>query len=241
MPHIETPEGIRIRYDERGPEDGRPLVLAHGFSVSLEMWMPQMQDLSQEHRLITWDARGHGGSSAPDDIESYTMPALASDLRSLLESLDAVDGAIIGGMSFGGMIAQQYAVDHPEGIHALILSDTTTSGPETGESSRSSMAADFASDPGLEGCMHAMRTRPDLTPNLPSLDIPTLVLVGEHDEMILPSLDRLIDGLPRRRVARLAGCYHGTSGQRPAAWNEAVLNFLEDVSEEESLGEDEAI
>ena len=245
MPHIETPQGIRIRYDAHGPEDGRPLVLAHGFSVSLEMWMPQMQDLSQEHRLITWDARGHGGSSAPDDLDSYTMPALASDLRALLESLDAVDGAIIGGMSFGGMIAQQYAVDHPEGIHALILSDTTTRGPEAPQAgnavSRSGMAADFAGDPGLEGCMHAMRTRPDLTPNLPGLNIPTLVLVGEHDEMILPTLDRLIDALPRRRVARLAGCYHGTSGQRPAAWNEAVLNFLEDVAEEEPLGEDETI
>ena len=80
MPHIETPEGIRIRYDERGPEDGRPLVLAHGFSVSLEMWMPQMQALSQEHRLITWDTRGHGGSSAPDDIESYTRKAASLGL-----------------------------------------------------------------------------------------------------------------------------------------------------------------
>lgn len=241
MPHIETTEGIRIRYDERGPEDGRPLVLAHGFSVSLEMWMPQLQDLSQEHRLITWDARGHGGSSAPTDLDSYTMPALASDLRALLEALDATDGAIIGGMSFGGMIAQQYAVDHPESIHALILSDTTTRGPEAAQPMPSGMATDFAGDSGLEGCMHAMRTRPDLTPSLPGLDIPTLVLVGEHDEMILPSLDRLIDALPRRRVARLAGCYHGTSGQRPAAWNEAVLNFLEDVSEDEPLGEDEVI
>jgi pimeloyl-ACP methyl ester carboxylesterase len=241
MPHVETSEGIRIRYDARGPEDGRPLVLAHGFSVSLEMWMPQMHDLSQEHRLITWDARGHGGSSTPDDLDSYTMPALASDLRALLEALDSVEGAIIGGMSFGGQIAQQYAVDHPEDIHSLILSDTTTRGPEAPQPSRSGMVADFVGDPGLEGCMHAMRTRPDLTPNLPGLNIPTLVLVGEHDEMILPSLDRLIDALPRRRVARLAGCFHGTSGQRPAVWNEAVLNFLEDVAIEESLGEDETI
>ena len=128
MPHVELPTGIRIRYDERGPREARPLVLAHGFSVSLEMWFPQMHLLSQDYRLITWDARGHGGSSAPDDIESYTMPALAEDLRGLLEELDAVDGAVIGGMSFGGQIAQQYAVDHPSDVHALILSDTTTRG-----------------------------------------------------------------------------------------------------------------
>jgi len=241
MPAIETAQGIRIRYDERGPEDGRPLVLAHGFSVSLEMWMPQMQALSQEHRLITWDARGHGGSSAPDDLDSYTMPALAADLRGLLEALDAVDGAIVGGMSFGGQIAQQYAVDHPEDIHALILSDTTTRGPEAPQSSRSGSGADFAGDPGLEGGRQAMRTRPDLTPNLPSLDIPTLVIVGELDEMILTGLQRLTDGLPRSRLVRLAGCTHGTSGQRPAAWNQAVLGFLEDVAEEAPLGEDETV
>jgi len=241
MPHIETPQGIRIRYDERGPQDGRPLVLAHGFSVSLEMWLPQMDALSQQHRLITWDARGHGGSSAPDNLDSYTMPALAADLRALLEALDAVDGAIIGGMSFGGQIAQQYAVDHSQDIHALILSDTTTRGPDAPQPSRSGRAADFAGDLGLEGGMHAMRTRPDLTPNLPSLNIPTLVLVGEHDEKILPSIDRLIDGLPRCRVARLAGCFHGTSGQRPDVWNEAVLTFLEDVAQQAPLGEDETI
>ena len=110
MPHVELPTGIRIRYDERGPRDARPLVLAHGFSVGLEMWFPQMHVLSQDYRLITWDARGHGGSSAPDDVETYTMPALAEDLRGLLQELDAVDGAIIGGMSFGGQIAMQYAV-----------------------------------------------------------------------------------------------------------------------------------
>jgi pimeloyl-ACP methyl ester carboxylesterase len=100
------------------------------------------------------------------------------------------------------------------------------------------MADAYAGDPGLEGCMHAMRTRPDLTPYLPGLEVPALVIVGEHDEMILPGLGRLIDGLPRRRVVRLAGSFHGTSGQRPAAWNEAVLEFIEDVDEEAELGED---
>lgn len=235
MPHIETPEGIRIRYDERGPTEGRPLVLAHGFGVSLEMWMPQMAALSAEHRLITWDARGHGGSSAPDDLESYTMPALAADLRALLESLDATEGAIIGGMSFGGQIALQYAVDHASEVHALILSDSTTRGPQPPDPSSARAAS---GDPGADGGMHAMQSRPDLTPMLPGLAIPTLVIVGELDEMILPGLDRVIDALQRRRVVRLAGAFHGTSGQRPAAWNEAVLEFLEDVDEESEFGED---
>ena len=223
--------GAGLHVEQRG--EGRAIVLAHGFGVSLEMWMPQLAALAGEHRLITWDARGHGGSSAPDDLEAYTMPALAADLRALLEALDAVDGAVIGGMSFGGQIALQYTVDHADDVHALILSDSTTRGPATSEAP----AIPQSGDPGTDGGMHAMRTRPDLTPHLPGLEVPTLVIVGEHDEMILPALDRL-DGLPRRRTVRLAGCFHGTSGQRPAAWNEAVLEFLEDVDEESPLGED---
>ncbi len=240
MPHVETPHGIRIRYDDRGRRDGRPIVLAHGFGVGLEMWFPQLRDLSQAHRLITWDARGHGGSSAPDDRATYTMPALARDLRALLEALDAVDGAVIGGMSFGGMIALQYAVDHAADVHALILSDTTTRGSDEGRG-REASPPEWAGDPGLEGAMHAMATRPDLTPRLHVLEVPTLVLVGTEDDRILRGLDRLIDGLPHRRVVRLVDCEHGTSGQRPGAWNTAVLDFLADVDAGTTLGEDRTV
>ena len=238
MPFVAGPADVRIRYDERGPSDAQPLVLAHGFTVSLEMWVPQLEALSQDYRLITWDARGHGGSYAPTAVESYSMPGLASDLRLLLEGLDAVDGAIIGGMSFGGMIALQYAHDHPRDLTALVLSDTTTRGPVDPSGQRSGTAATYAGDPGIEGGMHAMSTRPDLTAALPDLDIPTLVIVGEQDDMILGGLPRLIEGLPRRRVVRLAGCVHGTSGQRPRDWNASVLAFLADVAEGAALGED---
>ncbi|MCK9486572.1 MAG: alpha/beta hydrolase [Dehalococcoidia bacterium] len=242
MPHVDLPSGIRIRYDERGPRTARPLVLAHGFTVSLEMWFPQMHVLSQDYRLITWDARGHGGSSAPYEVETYTMPALAQDLRGLLGALDAVDGAVVGGTSFGGMIATQYAMDHPADVHALILSDTTTRGPDAPDTPDAPDAErgtpEWAGDPGLEGGLHAMRTRPDLTEALTRLEVPALVIVGTEDGMILPGLHRL-DGLPTRRLVRLAGCGHGTSSQRPREWGEEVLRFLADVDAGAPLGEDE--
>lgn len=236
MPHVDLDSGIRIRYDERGPRDARPLVLAHGFTVSLEMWMPQMHVLSQDYRLITWDARGHGGSSAPYEVTSYTMPALAEDLRGLLRALDAVDGAIIGGMSFGGMIATQYGVDYASDVHALILSDTTTRGSAIPP--QSTEMPEWAGDPGLEGCRYAMQTRPDLTEALRTLDVPALVIVGTYDGMILPGLKRM-EGLPRRRIVRLDGCGHGTSSQRPRDWGEEVLRFLRNVDDGAALGEDE--
>ena len=234
MPSLDLPSGIRIRYDDRGPRGVPVVVLAHGFGVSLEMWMPQMRALSERHRLITWDARGHGGSSAPTDVASYDVPGLAADLRGLLEGLDAVEGAVIGGMSFGGMIALQYAVDHPADTSALILSDSVTRGdgpiPDVS----------FTGDPGIDGARLAMVARPDLTPALPGLAMPALLIVGDRDQRILDGLPRMA-GLPRRRIVRLHGCSHGTSGQRPDAWNDAVLRFLDDVEAGAPLGEDETV
>jgi pimeloyl-ACP methyl ester carboxylesterase len=225
VPTVTTPEGINIRYEEFG--SGRPLVLAHGFGVSHDMWWPQVDALSRQYRLITWDARGHGASSAPRNPESYSMPALAGDLRALLEELGAVEGAIIGGMSFGGQIALQYTVDHPKDVHALILSDSTTRGdaaPIVRE-----VPYMLRGDHGLEGAFAAMDTRPDLTPQLPSLAMPALVIYGEQDSNISEGIPRLAEELPVRRIVCLRGCSHGTSAQRPEDWAQAVLRFLDDV------------
>lgn len=224
MPFVDTPDGVSIRYQEFG--SGRPLVLAHGFSASLDMWWPQIDALSQGHRLIVWDARGHGASSAPRDPAAYSMPGIAADLRCLLESIDAVEGAVIGGMSFGGQIALQYAVDHPEDVHALVLSDSTTRGdtPPRGE-----VPLMFAGDNGLEGAFLAMDARPDLTPRLGSLAMPALVMYGELDPMIAGGIDRVASGLPNRRIVLLRHCSHGTSAQRPMEWAATVLRFLDDV------------
>lgn len=236
MPTVTTPDGTSVFYREFG--SGRPLVLAHGFSASLDMWWPQIEGLSQRYRLVVWDARGHGGSSAPRDHALYSMELMAGDLRYLLETIDAVEGATIGGMSFGGQIALQYAVTHPEDTRALILSDSTTRGdtPPTGE-----VPYIFQGEPGLEGAYLAMDRRVDLTPRLPSLAMPALVMYGENDPGIARGVSRLMEGLPQRRVVCLRGCSHGTSGQRPAEWTAAVLRFLDDVEADAAISGEEMI
>src|SRR5262245_30842306 len=111
MPNVPRPGGINIYYEAEGA--GPALTLAHGFGVSLEMWDPQRDPLSAQHRLVLWDARGHGYSGAPRDPEAYSMPLFAEDLHEVLATEGVDDGAVIGGMSFGGQIALQYAVDYP--------------------------------------------------------------------------------------------------------------------------------
>ena len=147
------------------------------------------------------------------------MPLFASDLDAVLTDAGVEDDAVIGGMSFGGQIALQFAVDYPARTRALILSDSVprnSSGPG-------------GAAPSGGGAYLAMANRPDLTPALPSLSMPVLVLYGEYDTRLHAGIGSLAEGLPQRRLVRMAGCTHGTSAQRPREWAQAVLDFLEDI------------
>lgn len=159
------------------------------------------------------------------------MEALARDLRHLLEQVNAVEGAVIGGMSFGGQIALQYAVDYPEATRALSLSDSVPRGA----------GAPGIVPPGRDGAFLAMVNRPDLTPALPSLTMPALVIYGDRDSRLLPGVVALAGGLPQRRIVCLTGCVHGTSAQRPEAWTNAVLRFLDDVAAGRPVGGEETL
>ncbi len=229
MPNVPRPGGVSIHYEADGA--GPAVALAHGFGVSLEMWDPQRAALAASHRLVLWDARGHGYSGAPREPEAYSMPLFAQDLRAVLEAEGVEGGAVIGGMSFGGQIALQYAVDHPESTRALILSDSAPRG---------------MTEPGVvptrtDGAFLAMVTRPDLTPSLPSLTMPALVIYGERDTRLHPGVRALADGLPQRRVVCLAGCVHGTSAQRPQDWTAVVQRFLDDIEAGRPIAGEETV
>jgi 3-oxoadipate enol-lactonase len=111
---------ININYRVYG--EGFPLVLIHPFSASLEFWAPQIEKLSPRYRIIAYDVRGHGLSSAPVGPVNYTLDILVEDLHHLLEHLE-VTGAYIGGLSLGGAIALGYAHRYPGTVRALLLCD----------------------------------------------------------------------------------------------------------------------
>lgn len=217
MPNVARPGGVNIHYEAEG--EGPALALAHGFGASLEMWDLQRAALSERRRLLLWDARGHGYSGAPQDPDAYSMPLFAEDLRAVLAFEGMEDEAIIGGMSFGGQIALQYAFEYPASTSALILSDSVPRG---------------MTEPGTlpnrtDGAFLAMVTRPDLTLALPSLTMPTLVIYGDRDTRLHPGVRTLAEGLPQRRVVCMTGCVHGTSAQRPRDWTAIVQRFLDDI------------
>lgn len=124
MPEITRDDGFVIHFEERGNPEAPPVVLLHGFTSDLRSWHQQFGVLGDDYRVIAMDLRGHGKTTAPEDPAEYTMAAHVTDVRSLLEALDVPLCALVGS-SFGGMVAAQFAVESPERLAALVLSDTS--------------------------------------------------------------------------------------------------------------------
>lgn len=123
MPTVHV-NGIRIYYETYG--QGEALLLIAGIGYGTWLWDKQIPELSKDFYVITFDNRGAGRSDKPDT--EYTVPLLASDAYELLRALE-VKRAHILGISLGGFIAQQLALDHPEIANKLILCSTSHGGP----------------------------------------------------------------------------------------------------------------
>jgi pimeloyl-ACP methyl ester carboxylesterase len=128
MPHADI-NGQRIYFEDSGG-DGPAVILAHGFLMDQEMFAPQVEALSSDYRVITWDERGFGQTEF--DGEPFTYWDSASDCLGLLDHL-GIDRAVVGGMSQGGFISLRVALTAPERVRGLILLDTQagTEDPET--------------------------------------------------------------------------------------------------------------
>jgi len=90
------------------------------------MWDEEAKRLSNRYKVLRYDTRGHGGSSAP--AGAYTLEALADDLHGLLQGL-GVQSTHFVGLSMGGMIGQTFALKYPGMFKSLALCDTTSSYP----------------------------------------------------------------------------------------------------------------
>ena len=113
--------GILMRCVVEGPPSAHALLLCNGLATDLEMWEPQLSEFTKTHRVIRYDMRGHGETSATPP--PYSLSLLVEDLRSLLDAL-GVDQVHFAGMSLGGMVGQSFAVRYPHRFLSLVLCDT---------------------------------------------------------------------------------------------------------------------
>ncbi|WP_432019977.1 alpha/beta fold hydrolase [Streptomyces sp. 1222.5] len=98
---VVSADGARLHAEVHGPDGAPAVVLAHGWTCSTAFWAAQVRDLSADHRVITYDQRGHGRSPASP---ACTTEALADDLEAVLDAtLAPGEKALIAGHSMGGM------------------------------------------------------------------------------------------------------------------------------------------
>jgi pimeloyl-ACP methyl ester carboxylesterase len=127
---VRAADGTRLHTQVFGPDDGYPIVLAHGITCAIRVWGYQIADLAGEYRVIAFDARGHGRSGIPRR-GGYSLRHLASDVDAVLEAtLAPGERAVIVGHSMGGMAIAAWSDFYRHKVEAradaVALINTTT-------------------------------------------------------------------------------------------------------------------
>jgi pimeloyl-ACP methyl ester carboxylesterase len=225
------------------------IVLTHGLAAGEATWAAQVPALAARHRVLTWDLRGHGRSAAAP--EPCTIPDLAADLRRVLDSA-GVECAVVLGHSAGGVVAMQFALDHPRRAAGLVLVGTASECNAKAKQFYEDIAAiaeqrgmdpvrrrlgvsaeqarqaptDAATFARVARAMASLSTAP-LTPRLGEIRCPAQIIVGEKDFLGVGGSVILHRNLSGSQLAIVPDRGHGIFQEDPSAFNSIVREFLD--------------
>jgi pimeloyl-ACP methyl ester carboxylesterase len=118
---IRLPEG-QVHYELAGPDDGPLVVLIHGFSIPYYLWDPTFKALTRAGlRVLRFDLFGRGYSDRPRAC--YDLAFFSRQLSNLLSALQIHQPLHLAGVSMGGPICLQFALDHPQDVNSVCLID----------------------------------------------------------------------------------------------------------------------
>lgn len=142
MSHTARINGLNLVYEDGG--QGTAIVTLHGgpgMGSRASDW-GAFQPLTDTYRLISFDQRGNGDS---EGAEPYSHAQFVDDLEALRQHLDLGKIIVLGG-SYGGFLALEYALAHPEHLHAVILRDTAANNRFQDVSKERALASGFPMD-----------------------------------------------------------------------------------------------
>jgi len=181
--------GVEIAYDDRG--SGPSVVLLHGYPFSRSMWREQIEELTQTHRVVIPDLRGHGQSAVTP--APATMQDMALDVAAIMETLN-ISRATVGGLSMGGYVALAFYRLFPLRVRSLVLADTRAQADtEEGKQSRA-VQAERALKEGMEGIADAL---------LPKLLAPETV--AKRPDIVKRVREMMVKTEPEGAAAALQG------------------------------------
>jgi pimeloyl-ACP methyl ester carboxylesterase len=124
MPHLSV-SGVRLYYEDHG--SGQAILCIHGTSSSALAWGAASDELAQLGRVIVYDRRGCFRSERPHPYDVTNVREHADDAWRLLRAL-AAEPAIVVGRSYGGSVALDLGLRHPESVRALVLLEASPAG-----------------------------------------------------------------------------------------------------------------
>jgi pimeloyl-ACP methyl ester carboxylesterase len=110
-PHITTPDGTKLYYEEAG--SGTPVVFVHEYAGDFRTWEPQMRYFSRGHRCVTYSQRGYPSSDVPTDPKRYGQDHARADVIAVMDAL-GIDKAHVVGHSMGALTALLVGLRYPQ-------------------------------------------------------------------------------------------------------------------------------
>jgi pimeloyl-ACP methyl ester carboxylesterase len=244
--------GIEIDYEVSG--GGPAVLLSHGYSATRRMWDAQHRALGERHRVISWSMRGHGETESPTDPARYSAALTVGDMRALLGDL-GVRRAVIGGLSLGGYVSLAFYLEHPEMVRALVICDSgpgyRSADAREAWNARALERAAALEARGLDalgksrevreavalhrsaqGLAHAARGMlaqegSRVIDGLVSIQVPTLIIVGDQDQPFLAPCEYMAKKIPGARLELIRDAGHSSNLDQPEAFNRVLLDFLD--------------
>lgn len=228
---------VTIHYDEAG-QGPLAFVYCHGLGGEGDSFVEEFDFWNKQFgRVVTWDHRGLGRSS---QAAKYSLPLYASDLARLLDGL-GIQRAVVLGVSWGGVLVQQFALDYLGKCAAIILDSTTSEvnaaasagwyrqGEDARQSSEGArsvrpehMDSFVASARGVAG----LREHP-YTPRLQQITCPALIVAGGQDATTGGAGGSVImsRNLPNARLQIFQDTGHGVYRLKRDEFRALVLEF----------------
>lgn len=233
--------GIEMYYATYGAGD--PVLLIHGGLGNADIWQAQVADLMKDHLVIVADSRGHGRSSRTAEPFGYDL--MSSDYLALLDYLK-IDKVDLVGWSDGGIIGLDIAMSHPERLDHVFAqaANITTDGVNPAVATDAVfgsyidwMSKDYARlsptpdqfDAFVTQISEMWASQPNWTDaQVAAISVPTQIVVGDHDEAILPAHSEKIAALiPGAKLVILPDASHFAMLQAPDEYTAAVRAFID--------------
>jgi pimeloyl-ACP methyl ester carboxylesterase len=227
MPKIPV-DGFQLYYESEG--DGEPLVLIPGFASGRSLWARQVGPLARHFRVISFDPRGVAQSDKPEGTQ--TIGLLADDVAALLKFL-GVESAHIVGVSFGGFVAQEFALRYPQMTRKLVLCCTSFGGPNhvvpepaiMNEIMQPRAAGDVSEDMYRVQLQAAVKF--NAQDRLATIKSPTLIVSGDADVIVpVQNSHNLARQIPNAELRLVSGGNHTFFIEQADEFNQVLTEWL---------------